>query len=436
MPPRAIGASEVQQRLSLALQACPDIAIATDDFLDTALAGFDYTKKDLIGAVSSLYAEAYYRCAKDSDLSREEIRYLGVLQRLLRLTDDSAVKIAYRVGLAIYKKRFREAVSDGELTADETEILQDVKELFGLHKRDIRKAIAEQALAYYSFLLSDALRDGVLTDDEMARLADTARTLGLSSSQLATISVPNKREILSTALAAIKAKGVIQSEDYDHIRSLAEYLNASELLSACLMDLELYERIFAIRAGQLPIIDSHELLLERGERLHYAIPATLETTRGGRIARHSGTLYIGSQRIRFVGLRRSHELRYQSLLQIDFQILKQSKLTLTVAQGGGGGVYRPKRNDPGLLVEVQEAIRFLVRKAKGFEGSRGRDTRYISAEVRSEVWYRDNAQCVICGATEYLEFDHIIPHSKGGATSVDNLQLLCRGCNSRKSDNI
>lgn len=36
------------------------------------------------------------------------------------------------------------------------------------------------------------------------------------------------------------------------------------------------------------------------------------------------------------------------------------------------------------------------------------------------------------GATEYLEFDHVIPYSLGGATSVQNLQLLCRGYNQRK----
>lgn len=61
-----------------------------------------------------------------------------------------------------------------------------------------------------------------------------------------------------------------------------------------------------------------------------------------------------------------------------------------------------------------------------------RDSRSIPADVKSLVWQRDNGRCVECSATQYLEFDHIIPWSRGGATSFDNLQILCRGCNQAK----
>ena len=173
------------------------------------------------------------------------------------------------------------------------------------------------------------------------------------------------------------------------------------------------------------------------EKLHYAVPVTYELASGGRLSRRRGTLFVGSLRLRFVGLRRSHEMRYGNLLQLDFSLQRQSKITITVASGAGGGVYRLSgARNPGLLVELQEAIRFLTRKAKGLEVERGRDIRYIPSDVRSEVWYRDSGCCVICRATEYLEFDHIIPHAKGGATSAQNLQLLCRKCNSEKSDSI
>lgn len=60
----------------------------------------------------------------------------------------------------------------------------------------------------------------------------------------------------------------------------------------------------------------------------------------------------------------------------------------------------------------------------------------IPMEIATAVWNRDGGKCCICGAKENLEFDHIIPLAKGGATSFRNLQLLCRSCNRLKSDNI
>ncbi len=49
-----------------------------------------------------------------------------------------------------------------------------------------------------------------------------------------------------------------------------------------------------------------------------------------------------------------------------------------------------------------------------------------------EVLKRFNHQCAICGSTEQITQDHIIPITKGGNDSKDNLQPLCRRCNSAK----
>ena len=63
-------------------------------------------------------------------------------------------------------------------------------------------------------------------------------------------------------------------------------------------------------------------------------------------------------------------------------------------------------------------------------------SRKISQKVKDEVWNRDNGKCVECGSNEDLEFDHIIPHSKGGANTYRNIQLLCEPCNRSKSAKI
>jgi len=63
-------------------------------------------------------------------------------------------------------------------------------------------------------------------------------------------------------------------------------------------------------------------------------------------------------------------------------------------------------------------------------------SRQISTEVKREVWKRDEAKCVICSVQEKLEYDHIIPFSKGGSNTVRNIQLLCESCNRTKSAEI
>ena len=60
--------------------------------------------------------------------------------------------------------------------------------------------------------------------------------------------------------------------------------------------------------------------------------------------------------------------------------------------------------------------------------------------LRFMVMQRDNFKCCICGASPAkdpsveLHVDHIVPWSKGGETTIDNLQTLCSKCNLGKSD--
>lgn len=60
----------------------------------------------------------------------------------------------------------------------------------------------------------------------------------------------------------------------------------------------------------------------------------------------------------------------------------------------------------------------------------------IPQDIMDKVWNRDSGRCVKCGSQENLEFDHIIPFSKGGANTYRNLQILCKKCNIEKSNKI
>lgn len=60
----------------------------------------------------------------------------------------------------------------------------------------------------------------------------------------------------------------------------------------------------------------------------------------------------------------------------------------------------------------------------------------IPQDILDKVWNRDGGKCVKCGSQEKIEFDHIIPFSKGGSNTYRNLQVLCEKCNRTKSNNI
>lgn len=62
--------------------------------------------------------------------------------------------------------------------------------------------------------------------------------------------------------------------------------------------------------------------------------------------------------------------------------------------------------------------------------------KHIETRVKQEVWRRDQGRCVECSSKEKLEYDHIIPLSKGGSNTARNIQLLCQKCNRSKSNKI
>lgn len=83
---------------------------------------------------------------------------------------------------------------------------------------------------------------------------------------------------------------------------------------------------------------------------------------------------------------------------------------------------------------IQELIDAGLIDNNYYSGSNIRES--IPTEVKIAVWNRDKERCVSCSSNSNLEFDHIIPVSKGGANSVKNIQLLCRNCNRTKSNKI
>ncbi len=51
---------------------------------------------------------------------------------------------------------------------------------------------------------------------------------------------------------------------------------------------------------------------------------------------------------------------------------------------------------------------------------------------RREVLRRDRHSCQYCGSKKHLTLDHVLPRSRGGQHTWDNVVIACERCNSRK----
>lgn len=91
--------------------------------------------------------------------------------------------------------------------------------------------------------------------------------------------------------------------------------------------------------------------------------------------------------------------------------------------GGGGGILEILSQELGAQTALEKAAsRPKPAYAKVV----------IRPALRTQVFERDAYRCVTCGTHKNLTCDHKHPESKGGATTLENLQTMCKSCNSKK----
>jgi hypothetical protein len=122
--------------------------------------------------------------------------------------------------------------------------------------------------------------------------------------------------------------------------------------------------------------------------------------------------------------------------------------TFAEAAGLGSALARAIRSEFNAVFAVAHEPALGSARAVGPEAPEGESTRAASVRVdgfvreaipervRHEVWRRDQGRCVDCGSRERLEFDHIIPVSRGGSNTARNIELRCEACNRRKSATV
>ena len=114
--------------------------------------------------------------------------------------------------------------------------------------------------------------------------------------------------------------------------------------------------------------------------------------------------------------------QFQRLRELAGLIAEECPWMWRIGNGNGGTV----------LNEIRSAYARkgfdITSEANGIEGKR----KPIPIKLRAEVFRRDNHLCLRCGAKHGLSIDHIVPVSKGGQNTLDNLQTLCMPCSISK----
>ncbi len=97
--------------------------------------------------------------------------------------------------------------------------------------------------------------------------------------------------------------------------------------------------------------------------------------------------------------------------------------------------YRPKVNEwsrKSRLKHPNTALRGQIRRVLRIIQSR----EHFTDEEWQELFRESGSKCWVCGSEKNLTVDHVIPISKGGSDTIDNIRVLCHKHNSSKKDKL
>ncbi len=290
---------------------------------------------------------------------------------------------------------------------------------------EVQKALYQFRQQFLKFC-----EDGVLTDQEWENLQETIRHHRIDREDALAYVRGDALHFLERTLTLAFADGALTDEEERDFHQLQVKLAVPDNLAAPLLKrLSYLKDITEIRQGHLPTVQP-SVVLESEEVCHLETPATYCKVGAKAVKYLSGRLIATNKQLHFVSPKGGWRIKMVSIMRVD-ELPGEINIELSVKTGNG--TYNVE--DP---LKVSSVIDALVRiyKRQMLIPQTKRASRLIPHDVRIAVWQRDQGKCVQCGATQYLEYDHIIPHSKGGANTTQNVQLLCRKCNLSKGGRI
>jgi stress response protein SCP2/uncharacterized tellurite resistance protein B-like protein len=278
-----------------------------------------------------------------------------------------------------------------------------------------------------------ASSDGLISDDEWNQMwarFDTARQ-GVSHEQVLRHISSESLQFMERLVTMAASDGIITEAEERYIQRMAQVLDIpTQHIASIQTRLAHLKAAARIREGHLPLVAHGLHHLDAGEVCHLETPATFHKVLSRSVTDIRGNIVATSKKLHFLSPTGGWTIQYKNIMRIEDNV---SSVYLELSTRTGNGRYTV--NDP---LIVGATITALTRMAKRqlLSPRDDNESRHIPQDVKTAVWQRDGGRCAQCKADTYLEFDHIIPHSKGGANTVNNIQLLCRKCNLDKGARI
>ena len=397
----------------------------------------NYTEHDLKAAKGKIYRPYLERAWNDDVVTQAERKTLAWLAQRLEMQSADVQGLEADVARKHFSDAFQHAVTDGVIDEPDARRLGQIAQAVGMSVGEFVKAhFHSQAEAYLKSAFAECILGNALSTQAWQSLLVITQRLGLPKQELLVTVRPQAEQFVEHVLVDAKSDGILTAENDNVLTHLVELFELSpafrDYVNSSVADLRMLR---FIREGKLPVVNAPiGVSINAGEIVHFHSAAIWMQKRilksGETWDQHTGTLTITDNRLLFSSDTKSFGVRFGRI----------------VAHSGGlGRIHLQRAEKPEAVIKVSEskplayaildaAIAFAnqTRIAKLDETS----SRFIPREVRQRVWQRYGGRCADCGANQYLEFDHIVPVAKGGSNSDENVQLLCRNCNLKKSDRI
>ncbi|HEX8227894.1 MAG TPA: HNH endonuclease signature motif containing protein [Chloroflexia bacterium] len=297
----------------------------------------------------------------------------------------------------------------------------------GTCENEVKQALTGFRQAFLSFTY-----DGVLTPQEWTTLLAGAAGDRLNVQEALAFIRGDALHFIEGLISFAFADRSINDDEDRHIREMLSILMIPpEMAQSSINRLDYLKYISNILRGILPSVQpSPGTHLESDEICHLETPATYHKVNAKSVVPVPGRLVATNKKLFFLSPSGGAEIPWKNLIKVEHQG-RSVYLELSTKKGNG----RYDVLDPMLVSAIIETL-VKISKRQLLAPTGEMSSRHIPHEVKVAVWQRDQGRCVQCGSSDYLEFDHIIPHSKGGANTINNIQLLCRRCNLAKGGSI